>query len=234
MPRSDTELFRIKAGTGVMTGMGRDLSVSVGAAIALGLAEPPARPELTTRELVYLIGAPGVGKSTLMDALTRQATLVASIQKPFRHIEWGDRGDFLAAELGGRRRLFSGTDMLAFNAQPRVIEWMSDGRGQRYQLVLGEGDRLGNVRFLDACRRAGWLVHLVDLYLPDRDLDLRHAARGMKQNDAWRRGRATKARNVARWAREAGIHTWGMSAGYTPGELADRCRDYIPILRRLT
>jgi len=228
-PRSE-ELFRVKAGTGVMRGIKRDLSVSVGAAEALGLATVPERVELpAARDLVYLIGAPGAGKSTLMAALTRNAEIVATSTAQPKRVVWG-MGRWVCCELGVRRPDFPGTDALPMNVQPRAEAWMAQAR---YPLVLGEGDRLGNAKFLTACREQGWVIHLVYLEAPDSTLRLRRSARGSDQNEAWCAGRATKARNLASWALGQNIHVVRLSAEHHPGYMAARVAAHIPALHRL-
>lgn len=226
--RLSDEAFRIKAGTGVMRGINRDLSVTAGAALALGLADPPERKALPGHHLVYVIGAPGVGKSTLMAHLTLDIMVAQLHTEPFGHVLW--RHDVV--ELGIRRADFSGTDALPMNVQPKVERWLAD-EGLDYPLVIGEGDRLGNVKFLRAAREAGWIVHLVVMQLPAEALNLRHAGRGKAQSESWREGRKTKVRNTASWAVGEGIHVLSMPASRLPGQLAGQVFKHIPELERL-
>jgi hypothetical protein len=80
----------------------------------------------------------------------------------------------------------------------------------------------------------GWTVSLVYLDLALHLLEARHRERGADQNEAWRRGRHTKALNVARWSTATGqIDTTFLDAQAEPDILARRVRAYIPLLGRL-
>ncbi len=152
-----------------------------------------------TDRLVYLIGAPGAGKSTLMARLTanydREA--VDGVIGPLAHDKLIDgRGEVVGAELGIRRGLFSGTDALPSAIIDRADPWI---RTRPYPLVLGEGARLANRRFILAARDAGYLVTLCLLDHPDveswraqRALDI-----GREQNPTWVKGRTTASENLA-------------------------------------
>jgi hypothetical protein len=103
-----------------------------------------------------------------------------------------------AAMLGiTREGGFSGTDALSMSVQPKVEDWM---RTAPYELVLGEGDRLGNVKFLSAMLNLNWRVNVAHLIASPDLLDIRCAERGSNQSATWRSGRATKVRRVGEWA----------------------------------
>lgn len=143
-------------------------------------------------DLIYLVGAPGCGKSALMAELTRLCDRVPQL-KPPAHEVLVRRGVIVGAELGLRRDSFSGTDALPMNIAPRAASWM---RGGYYPLVLGEGQRLGNSGFLSASRDAGYRVHLIYMHAPEEVLAQRRNARGSKQNCSWLKGAATAAKNL--------------------------------------
>jgi hypothetical protein len=156
--------------------------------------------------LVYVVGAPGAGKSTLC-ARARVGRRAVVVDDPVRHTLVVDqRDDSLAyAELGVPRATFSGTDVLAMNVQPRAVEWLAT---RPYDVVLGEGDRLGNASFLDAMRGAGVDVVVAWLDTPPGAAALRRANRaaevGRAQNEAWVKGRISKVERLVQRENELG------------------------------
>lgn len=155
--------------------------------------------------LVYLSGAPASGKSTLMARLTRYCVrheLTPNSIGPARDLLHLPRPAALtlassaAIELGRRREAFSGTDALPMNAVIAAEQFISTS-AKGYSLILGEGDRLANRRFLLGARDAGWDVTLIHLDAPAPVLDARCRDRGSTQSAGWRAGRETKAVNLA-------------------------------------
>jgi len=151
---------------------------------------------VTLPRLVYLIGEPGAGKTTTVDAATADLTPVDA-EEPIPHRAWfaGDELRFLT--LGRHRPPFSGTDTLGMAIQPVALGWLTHINWP--VTVLAEGDRLGNRKFFAALTRAGWDVDVVHLIVPHDDAAARRAARGTKQDERWVAGRRTKVHNLADW-----------------------------------
>lgn len=151
------------------------------------------------RQLIYLIGAPGAGKSTLMGMLTcgwERRTAPA----PGPQRDWlinRDTCDVDAVEIGRRRAEFSGTDALGSAIINVAQPWLETQT--ETDLVLAEGARLGNRRFLSAAVAAGYETILVHLDHPDVDewRASRARALGREQNPSWVAGRATACRNLS-------------------------------------
>lgn len=183
-------------------------------------------------DLLYLAGPPCVGKSTLMTALTAWCERVQADQ-PVAHVRLIDpaTGRLVGAELGRDRGEFSGTDALPMAISPVACMWLQRGDGPG--LLLGEGDRLAHMGFLQSATAGGYTVTLVHLDAPGDLLDMRCGWRGSNQNESWRRGRATKAARLADAAAAAGLGVVRLDAAYPVGELARRLRAAVPALRAL-
>lgn len=189
-----------------------------------------------TDDLVYLIGPPAVGKSTLMRELTRGCQREAEA-KPFAH-DWlydpAERGvqlTRLGIELGRRRADFPGTDTLAMNVAPVARQWIAT---RPNPLILAEGDRLANMAFLLAAQAVGYVVNVVYLHAEPDVLDARSQQRGSAQNAAWRKGRTTKSSNLTTASRTEGLKVFTLDSGFlSPVGCAMRLRSWIPALRKL-
>lgn len=151
-----------------------------------------------TAQLIYLVGQPGAGKSTLMASLTEEYDRVPGMDNGLAMDELVNpaTGDILGVEIGKRRELFSGTDALPSSIIDKAAPWIS---GVPYPLVLAEGARLANRRFLDAALDAGYHVTLV--LLDHDDVTAWHTKRteaiGREQNPSWVKGRLSASRNLA-------------------------------------
>lgn len=152
--------------------------------------------ETKTKRLLYMIGYPGAGKTTLCKRLLSGIDYgcYGTVNAPFAHTVYRN----CAVQLGVDRDPFGGTDTLPLNVQPVAIAWLlatSDVRA-----VLGEGDRLANEKFFKAVKDAGWQLDVVHLTC-DRDEAARRRAARSKQNESWVKGRITKVDRLARaWA----------------------------------
>lgn len=139
------------------------------------------------KHLMYVIGEPGVGKSTLVEFLTRSIPFETSeVPIPFRRYECG------VVEIGKRRREFSGTDALGMSIQPAVEDFLA-GIGPK--LVLAEGDRLGNLKFFHRAADLEYTIHVVALYGPEV-ARIQRGLRGSDQDPAWLKGRQSKVRRL--------------------------------------
>lgn len=147
--------------------------------------------------LVYVIGEPGAGKTTAVNAYCAAYEPV-DVPTPIAHRAWLDDGTLTFVTLGRDRPPFSGTDTLAMNVQPAVTAWLSEPTSPR--LVLAEGDRLGNGKFFDAMTTAGRDLTVVYLATGTDVAAQRRAARsastGTTQNATWVAGRVTKVRRL--------------------------------------
>lgn len=145
------------------------------------------------RSLLYLIGVPGVGKtSTLRGALMDITGQAVTSSVPQFIIYPG------GAQLGIAREQFGGTDAYDMAVQPKAIDWLRDCP---FPAVVAEGDRLGNPKFFSAALRAKWELSICWVDAPLDVTAKRRRGRGSNQSESWLRGRITKIDNL--------VEAWG-------------------------
>lgn len=168
--------------------------------------------------LVYLSGEPGVGKSTLMRQITEDWTRIYMPKEmggpPCRDLlfDHARPAQAVAVELGRIRDTFSGTDALPSSVIGEAELWLTSGRAAREApLVLAEGARLANRRFLTCAVTTGYrvqLLHLSGLALAAQRRATRARTLGKpEQNPSWVKGRRTAAANLALAAPDWGVES---------------------------
>jgi hypothetical protein len=181
-----------------------------------------------TKYLLYLVGAPGVGKSTLARELTGEWDRTVHRNAPVPHSTFRNpsSGIPVGLELGVPREDFPGTDALAMDIGPRAGVFL---REAQVVWALGEGSRLATRPFLGGAVRAGVHLTLVSLRAGEELLHARWVARGSRQNSSWRKGAATRARNITDWAHASGIRVLDLPVDGAPVRaLADEVRAVFP------
>lgn len=146
---------------------------------------------------IYLIGAPGAGKSTAMKRALEIRRWGQPTEKltPIPHLDYGAG----LIQLGRVRETgFSGTDALGMAINPRAIEFIES---RPAAIVIGEGDRLANAGFLSAADRTGILT-IVWLDVPPEIARERARERAIRlgtkeQTETWWKGRYTKTSRLA-------------------------------------
>jgi dephospho-CoA kinase len=147
--------------------------------------------------LIYIVGQPGTGKSTLMNRIMEElegSGGIYRIQTLYYH-------EFLESEtiVLGRYDLegFTGTDKLSMSVQPvaeKVMEKWS--KEKKDWTVLAEGDRLANISFLQKMKDLGIDLRLFLLETSDEIRESRHRKRGDTQTATWLKGRETKCARI--------------------------------------
>lgn len=151
-------------------------------------------------KILFVIGEPGVGKSTLVDVafgrFERAEVDHREAGGPMRELLW-DGPKIIGCELG--RRLgkhpegYPGTDTMSMTAITGVDAWLRAGADDMDVIVL-EGTRLANKRFVDAAISGDHQLWIFYLYGPET-ARARRDARGSEQNPQWLKGRQTAAAN---------------------------------------
>lgn len=150
------------------------------------------------KRLLYLVGEPGAGKSSLMARLTEGHPRVPVSQGGLARdlIVDPPSGEVVAVELGRRRGAFSGTDALGMAVIGAAEAYLPRCEAP---VLLAEGARLGNARFLSAAVRSGYAVTLALLEHDDAPAWRRgrSARLGKTQDPSWVAGRRTASRRLA-------------------------------------
>ena len=140
--------------------------------------------------VVYVIGLPGSGKTTMADGAVDHLGLtgievIGGV--PFTDYGW-------LWHLGRRRRDFGGTDAMSMSINPRAVEMVTTAT---YDVILGEGDRLANAKFLAACPDLT-LIYLDTPFTVARERMVARAERmgSEPQSWSWWKGRLTKVDNL--------------------------------------
>lgn len=143
-------------------------------------------------KVFYLIGLPGCGKSTVMKGLMEQ------LGKEWRqervtdlldvHLSRNDNYCILGKYEEGET--FSGTDRLSMAVAPKAIEWI---KNKPYNVIYGEGDRLNNKGFFEACGDDLTIVHLT---VSDEERQRRYEERGSNQPEKFIQTVRTKVKNI--------------------------------------
>ena len=168
---------------------------------------------MTRSALLYLIGGPGTGKSTVLNGLLGDP--IREESQPFKHriyASYPHPGGIQPGgiQLGGSRSEFPGTDTLQLNVQPLVTSWMREQPAGT--MVAAEGARLANHIFFDAVESMGWALHLFYLWVAPDELQRRRALRS--QNPTWVKGQDTKMAKLFRQRRALHLENT------TPGQAA--------------
>jgi hypothetical protein len=146
------------------------------------------------KTVLYVVGPPGVGKSTALTGLVDRWS-VSLVQAP----KWTISAPFaLVGHYAGHAH--DGGDTVPYDGAAACLAYMRDKllTDDRLQCIVLDGDRFSTANcrlFTDSL--AGVRVVCVHLDASGGALATRRAVRGSTQNEAWMLGRGTKASKFA-------------------------------------
>jgi hypothetical protein len=138
----------------------------------------------------WIVGAPGVGKTTLVRKLANFG-FASYVESP----KWTLCGDVFAVGhyVGGTH---DGGDTVPYNGAADAIAYWHERLAGHGKLTVLDGDRFASRSSVQQIGPAYKKV-VIHLGLSDQMLDERRASRGTTQNPVWCKGRKTKAKNFA-------------------------------------
>ena len=139
-------------------------------------------------KLIYFIGMPGCGKSTVMKEFMRR----------FEGWETDRPIDLLDSHVSGNIRVlgkyeegevFCGTDRLSMAVSPKAIEYFTS---KPNEIIIGEGDRLNNKGVFNSVEDK----IIIYLTVSDEERQRRYIIRGSDQSDKFIQTVKTKCNNI--------------------------------------
>jgi deoxyadenosine/deoxycytidine kinase len=150
--------------------------------------------------IVYYIGEPGTGKTTLMRGILDEYRKVEQDELvEDGHVKYHRFANQKVIVLGiYDDSTFAGTDRWSKVVGPKFREWLIANR-ENYSdwTVLGEGERLSNAPNMDAMFDEE-SMKLVCLKVSEEELERRRAARNNTQDPKWMKGMRTRIVNLCR------------------------------------
>lgn len=160
-------------------------------------------------KIILIAGEPATGKTTLV----REAYSPQNMPNHFKYGKLQGHTDgqiFVGGIYDGS--MFEGTDKLSMAVQPDVVKFVQASISGTCNLVLiMEGDRVANPKFLSAMKDFQVQTHLIILRAPEHELEMRHLTRGDAQTPGWLKSRRTKVENLCETTRQlphVTLHEW--------------------------
>lgn len=151
-------------------------------------------------KIVYVIGEPGSGKTTLMKRVMEESKVTKDIHSnenfPLVPFHTNNKNLIVLGKYA-EGDVFGGTDKTSMAVQPQAIEFLKaiQKSSDNNINITAEGDRLTTASFIE---------HIVEEYdatiyylrtTPDVR-QVRYKERGSNQNETWLNGRITKIQNI--------------------------------------
>ena len=159
-------------------------------------------------QAVYIIGAPGSGKSTLMARRLAGWTVGPYVRwtpkEMFGHYLYHPEHGH-GAYLGHLRADYPGTDALSLSVAPQALLWLNSLPLLGLDWIFGEGTRLSHMGFLTALAAQTDLTVQYLQVSPEVAAARRSARGGKLLSPQYCRVATTKAANAASSCGEAGI-----------------------------
>lgn len=157
------------------------------------------RLEYLNHRAVFVVGAPGVGKTTVVRALLEPHESITRflVEKP----KWTVCKDIVAAGhyTGGT---FDGADTVPYGGVEEALKFWDQEFKTTKRVTILDGDRFSHDKVVQWFQKRACPIVVVYFTAADKVLAKRRAKRGSNQNATWLKGRVTKSRNFYDAARE--------------------------------
>ncbi len=139
-------------------------------------------------KVIYIIGLPGTGKTTLMKRFMEQYEWTPN--RPIDLLDSHVSGNIRVLGKYEEGETYAGTDRLSMAVSPKAIEYIQT---RPDEVIIGEGDRLNSKTFFSACGEDLTIIHLE---VGDETRERRYKERGSNQSDKFIQTVRTKVSNV--------------------------------------
>jgi gluconate kinase len=177
--------------------------------------------------LIYLIGLPGCGKSTVMKTFMEQLGDFTT-ERPIDLLDSHVHGNIRVLGKYEDGETFSGTDRLSMAVSPKAVEYFSTNPDE---IVIGEGDRLNNSGFFDTFEDKV-IIHLT---VSDEERQRRYKERGSDQSDKFIQTVNTKVNRICEKYGDTAT-LWGIEEGCViklPHETPDDTKRIVEYMKTL-
>lgn len=142
---------------------------------------------------VWIVGAPGVGKTSI-------AREIMEFDKPYvlhPSPKWTVGSEIVAAgHYDGST--FDGSDTVPYSGAKVALDYWQSKLLPAARLTIFDGDRFSDIGCFERVRSSDVVLRIVHVVASDEVLSQRRMARGSTQSPSWMKGRATKAARFAK------------------------------------
>lgn len=164
-----------------------------------GHGEERMKAATTNGVILFFVGPPGVGKTTLVRAYMEHLDPGNAKRAYTANPKWTVASGAYVAAGHYKGATFDGADTVGYNqVNTQLKDWYANYTSM--PVTIFDGDRFSNRPAWDALALSN--VHnaklrVIHIVAPDSVLKARRAERGSDQNVTWMKGRVTKARNFS-------------------------------------
>lgn len=144
--------------------------------------------------VLFVLGAPGVGKTTLVRGLLGSNTTITQPSEP----KWTFGGNGIVAAGHYTGQTFDGADTVPYNGARKALDYWAKHIRTHAHLTIFDGARFSTRPSLEYIAQLAPDHLILGVHLiAEEQVDARRVARGSNQDPTWLKGATTRARNFA-------------------------------------